>query len=216
MRTRGWLRLAGGVLLALLCGLAPGRSSCEELTPGVSGLLGIGMESAGPGFPAPLAAAPVALSLRYWASESLGLDGLISFLSEHQSQSLDAAGNTAPASDTLVGLGVGARWNVFQPSENVLVQFLGRASLVHLVHTVTGSSNGATFEGDSLDLSAGAAVEAFLPFWPCLSLEAGVSLVLARFSGHSDLAFVPSSNASQLAIRSADFTPFQAGIHYYF
>jgi hypothetical protein len=204
-----------GCLLAAAWGLAS-FAGCQEAGPSISGLVGIGMESAGPAFPGPLGQAPVALSLRYWASETLGLDGLIALVSEHQSQSLDAAGNTAPATDSLVGVGVGARWNAFQPSPDVLVQFLARGSLVHLVHTTTDTPAAATFEAGSLDLSVGAAVEAFLPWWPSLSLEAGVTLVLARLSGNSDLAFVPSSNASQLAVMGSGFTPLQAGLHYYF
>jgi hypothetical protein len=209
----------GGILACCLLTAACWLASsgwCREIDASVSGLLGVGMESAGPSLPGPQAPAPVALSLRYWASETLGLDGLVTFISTHQSRSLDAAGNTAPATDTLVGVGVGARWNVFQPAEDVLVQFLARGSLVHLVHTTTDTPAAATFEAGSLDVSAGASVEAFLPFWPSLSLEAGVTLVLARLSGNSDLAFVPSSNASQLAVMGSGFTPLQAGIHYYF
>jgi hypothetical protein len=173
------------------------------------------MDSAGLEFSSLLSQAPAALSFRYWPSGKLGLDALGSLQVASTVVKVDLAGNTAPVQAAGIGLGLGARWNLAHPSDDLFLQSLVRASFFHATNHLGGSSP-ATFDASSLTLLAGMGFEAFLPWWESLSLEASVEVVLARYTTGSDLAALPSSNASSLGLAGKGFYPVQVGIHYYF
>jgi hypothetical protein len=202
------------LLAALLCWAAPLAAE----TPGhlhVAHLFGVGVDNVGAEFSPLYSNVPGALSLRYWSSERLGWDGLLALLVQTNPESLDAKGGLAPATDTFVGGGVGARFNAFRPSDFLLVQVTARVSFAQAIHSV-GGPNSLMLQASSLNCWLGSGFECFLPPWPALSVEGSVGLVLARLAGGSDLAGVPSVNSSSFSDSGKGFIPAQVGIHYYF
>jgi hypothetical protein len=175
------------------------RRSRASLDTGLAGKFGFAADSIGgaaatvPGF-----SVPNAFGVRYWSSDTLGFDGAFVL-----------SNSSATGATNSFGLGGGAVYNWKKPSDDVLIQFLGRASFLSSSSSITVAGSTTTVNSTALTLYVGVGFEAFVPVWPALSLSGGMGLQVSSVGGSG-------SSTTSLDISQYGSTPMQVGIHYYF
>ena len=135
-----------------------------------------------------------ALDVRWWKSDRLAFEALLAL-------GVSNGTNGAGSNENLFGLGLGAKWNWKKPSEDVLVQWLGRVSAAS---DRTGSAAITTVAA-----WLGTGFEAFIPVWRAVSIEGSTGLGLLA----QDKAGNP---VTLLGINGNGFVPVNVAIHYYF
>ena len=203
------------ILVAILfLAAAPSLRAVE-----VAHKVGIGFDSI-PGASAgtgviPAFAAPNALSLRYWQSENLGWDLLLAGDTSSQPGGNDAAGNPVDNTTRAFGVGIKAKYNWKRPSDWVLVQVVGRASVASLSQDVTNPLSGRIDQATgTFNLFLGLGFEAFIPAWEAISVEAstGASVSSIRTQAGGGAA----QSGSSFSLVGDGFTPVNLALHVYF
>jgi hypothetical protein len=197
----------------------------------LAGRIGFGLDMVPGASPASVfggvISAPNAIGLRYWATEKVGLDLLVamdmnSIQTGTGSSSGSTSGSGTPGSIASgFGFGAGIKYNVSQPSRNMLAQLVVKASTA----TSTQSDPTGLFKlnTSTTALFAGAGFEAFVGGWDWLSLEGslGFSLTSATVKPESATlsaaaASAATQSSSRMSLGGAGFTPLNISIHAYF
>lgn len=158
-----------------------------------------------------LVAEPNAVALRWWASNRLGFDllGALSSSSLQQGASSSATGNGGD----VFGVGLAVKYNLSEPSKDLLAQLLARGSYA----SAQLSDNGGQL--DSTAVFVGAGFEAFVPGWEWLSLEGSAGVTLSsqdlKPSGATTATTATQSN-STISLGGSGFSPVNVSIHVYF
>jgi hypothetical protein len=197
-------------LLLFLCGSLGAKTypyaAEDELKTGMKDKFGVGFETFED---------TGALGLRYWLTDLLGLEGLLALSYGSDPRGTDASGNNVNNTRSLLGLGLGVKYNWKKPVEDVLVQFFARASFASGSTIDTTSGKAVSTNTNTLAVMAGTGFEAFLPVWRAISVEGlvGVSLVS---SSSTSVNTALALNSSIVAVQGTGFTPVSLSIHYYF
>lgn len=170
-------------------------SGRTEISTGMAGKWGVGFDtipgaSTGGSPMVPTFGSANALNLRYWRNDAWCLEGLLAL----------AVSNSA-VSESIFGVGVGAKYNFRKPVDDVLVQMLGRASFA--------TDNAASVNISTIALWVGTGFEAFIPAWRAISVEGNVGLGFISQSR-------PGVNTTVFGINGNGFAPVSVAIHYYF
>jgi hypothetical protein len=172
-------------------------SSPDELSTGLEGKWGIGFDtvpgaSSGGEPLAPGLGTANALDVRYWRTDRVGIEALLTF---------GVSNGSSPSSESIFGAGLGFKYNWKKPVDDVLVQWLGRFTFA------SDNSGGANIS--TVALWAGSGFEAFIPAWRALSVEGSVGLgfVDQNKAGTTETIFGLNGNG---------FVPVNVAVHYYF
>jgi len=178
----------------------------------------LGVDSV-PGIPAlsatgPLIAIPRALDLRWWATDRLGLDLL---LSGNYSSQQAGKGTLSPLvssspGNAVFGGGLAARYNLGEPNRNLLAQLVLRATGAQSVENV--SAGGVQTDSTILAAFVGAGFEAFVPGWDWLSVEASAGLT--GFTESQTPQGSGAQTSSGLALAGSGYSPINLSMHIYF
>ncbi|MGH7441579.1 MAG: hypothetical protein ACREKE_02775, partial [bacterium] len=162
-----------------------------------------------------MVATPSALSLRWWATERLGIDLLVGgnySSSESGKGQLQPLYSSAPGSAVYSG-GVGLRYNVSVLSHDLISQIVVKASGAQAAGSV-GDSPSVKATQTTLAVFVGAGFEAFIPWWDWMSVEASVGV-----TGFSQ-SMTPQGGGAQtisgLGLAGSGFSPFNLAAHVYF
>ncbi len=201
-----------------LNGLPSPAPAAEGNLP-LAGQWGVGFDtipgaSAGTGL-LPGLAQPNAVSLRHWFNEKFALEGKLAFSATSQPTGVSGTSVTSAW-----GVGTQMKYNIARPSQWLLAQFLGGASLAQLGQSSTtpgtpvSSDTGATTT--TFNIMVGLGFEAFVPVWQSLSLEGSIGLNVGSVQTKSAGAAQATQSSSSIGINGNGFTPLNVAIHYYF
>jgi hypothetical protein len=157
-----------------------------------------------------LVSQPNAIAVRWWATDKLGLD----LLGAANVSSLNGTTGSSTASNPggqTFGLGVGVKYNLTEPSHDLLAQIVAKGTYG------TAAQTGATSQLSTTAIFVGAGFEAFVPGWEWLSLEgsAGATLNsqdLEPTAGNKGA----SQSTSNISLGGNGFSPVNLSIHVYF
>lgn len=207
-------------MMALLLALAGSASAEEPLA--LTGKWGIGFDSipgasAGTGF-VPGFSQPNAASMRCWVNEKFSWEGDLALSAQSQPGAPPTGGTT---STTGWGAGTLLKYNFARPSSLVLAQFIGGASFAQLATKNEGGSTAAPAAGQgqttsTFSLYVGTGFEAFLPFWPALSVEGSVGFRVSTTQTKTEGQAQATASNSSLGVSGTGFSPLNVAIHYYF
>jgi hypothetical protein len=183
-------------------------SSRGGIQTGMAGKWGLGFETMSGGVGA--------ADVRYWLSDTLGLEGNLGLDWASQPGGTDSAGKPTNNSSSAIALGVGAKFNWKKPVEDVLIQFLGRAILANQSQTTVAAGNSTSLNTLAFGIFVGTGFEAFIPVWRSLSVEGNVGINLGITSISSNAAGSTSQSGSSFGIIGNGFAPTTVAIHYYF
>jgi hypothetical protein len=211
------------------------RPLAKRWGAGLETIPGAGLDSFGCG----LIAVPNAVSARYWVTDRLAVDGMLSVLIASQSNdvAIETEGGSVDGNGQSWGFGVGVRYNLTEPSRNLMAQLVGKASFAdsraHLSLSENSDNSTGTYstdvEQDTTAMFLGVGFEAFVPGWNWLSLEGSLGLSVSNISVQPinisassgknttmTLNGVFNQNTSTCSLGGSGFSPINVSIHYYF
>jgi len=164
-----------------------------------------------------LVAIPNALSVRWWATDRLGIDVLMSgnYSSiEAGKGELSPSVSSSPGNAFYAG-GVGFRYNWSVLSHDLLSQLIVKASGAQSVQSISGSSGKAN--ETVLATFVGGGFEAFIPGWDWLSVEgsAGITGFSQSLTPQSAVNG-GSQTVSGAGLAGSGFSPINLAVHAYF
>jgi hypothetical protein len=157
-----------------------------------------------------LVSEPNAIAIRWWATDRLGLDLLGAANVSSLNGTTGSSTATNPGGQTF-GVGVGVKYNLTEPSHDLLAQLVARGSYA------TAEQTGATSQLSTTALFVGAGFEAFVPGWDWLSLEGSAGLTLnSQDLEPANGASGASQSTSNVSLGGNGFSPVDLSIHVYF
>lgn len=172
-----------------------------------------------------LVSAPNAIAVRWWATESIGLD-LLAALDATSLQTgtsgASSGGSTPGTAASGFGLGLGVKYNLTRPAHDLLTQIVARVSTAS--STQSDPTGLLKLNTSTLGLFLGAGFEAFVPGWDWLSLEgsAGFSMKTQTVKPESTTGAASAATAgasqttSSMSLGGAGFSPINVAFHVYF
>ena len=206
------------ILSAAVLMLSAGLQAGNGLPMLLKGKVGVGFDSipgasAGTGI-IPSISTPNALSLRYWQSDLLAWDLLLAGDYSSQPGGADAAGNPIDNTTQAWGAGIKTKYNWKAPSENTFIQVVGRVSFASLSQDVTNAFTGRIDQTtQTLNIFLGLGVEAFIPWWQAISVEAVTG---ANVNSIRTTAANLNQSGSGFSLVGEGFTPLNLALHFYF
>jgi|GEM_PF-2849364 hypothetical protein len=157
-----------------------------------------------------LVSQPNAIAIRWWATDKLGLDLLAAANVSSLSGATGSSTTSNPGGQTY-GVGVGVKYNLTEPSHDLLAQIVARGSYG------TAAQTGATSQLSTTALFVGAGFEAFVPTWDWLSLEGSAGLTLnSQDLEPTNGGTGASQSTSNVSLGGNGFSPVNLSIHVYF
>jgi hypothetical protein len=195
----------------------PASAPKSELRP-LKGRWAVGVDST-PGLGAPTSQAVAtlnSLSLRYWLNDHWGVDLRLggAYSSQQSSNSTLSPLVTQAPGGWGAGGGLGLRYNLSEPSSNVLVQALARASGAQ--SAVPEDSQSPEVRTTTVAGFMGFGVEAFVPGWDWLSVEASAGVTGLSQSQNTQGGAPGDAAASGIGLAGCGYSPFNLAVHAYF
>jgi len=162
-------------------------------------------------------AVPNALSLRWWATDRLGVDLLAggSYSSQQAGgSSLSTQVASSPGTSTYAGA-LALRYNLSEPSRDLLVQLLFKGSGAQAQAQPAGASGASGKPGD-LSGFLGVGFEAFIPGWEWLSVEGSAGVTGYSQYTPQSAGSAASQTTSGLGLAGNGTSPFNFSVHVYF
>lgn len=165
--------------------------------------------------------APNAVAVRYWATDKVGID-ILGALDMNSIQTGTGTGTPGTVASGF-GVGAGVKYNLTQPSHDMLSQVVAKASFAS--STQSDATGLVKVNTGTTALFVGAGFEVFVPSWDWLSLEGSLGLSLTSQSvkpesGVGAAAAAASAAAAQSSSRvtlgGTGFSPVNISIHAYF
>jgi hypothetical protein len=127
----------------------------------------------------------------------------------------DAAGNPVDNVTGAFGAGIKTKFNWKRPSEWVLFQVVGRASVAALSQDVSNALLGTLDQTTrTFNLFLGLGFEAFVPKWEALSVEASAGLSISSIQTKTSDGVAQSGSSASLV--GDGFSPLNLALHVYF
>ena len=157
-----------------------------------------------------LVSQPNAISIRWWATDKLGLDLLAAANISSLNGTTGGSSSSNPGGQT-VGVGFGVKYNLTEPSHDLLAHIVAKGSYG------TAEQTGGTTRLSTTALFVGAGFEAFVPGWDWLSLEGSAGLTVSSqdlepTNGGTGAA----QSTSNVSLGGNGFSPVNLSIHVYF
>jgi hypothetical protein len=202
--------LSSGGNLNQFQSLPPLRPMAHRWGFGLDSLPGVDPAGAG----SSLVAQPNAVDLRWWATDSLAVDLMAA-------GTASSAAGSGPVEAQGYGGGLGLKYNLSEPSRDLLVQVLAKGS--YATAQPLSGTGGATGPNDQLATVAlflGVGFEAFVPGWDWLSVEgsagAGATKQDLNPGAAAGAAAGPVRSTTTVGLGGNGFAPVNLSIHVYF
>lgn len=152
----------------------------------------------------------------YWLSDKIAIEALLGFGSSSYAGGSDSAGKPINDSGSSMGIGAGARFNLINTADVVYFGLMGRLAYTstNSTHTALGTASSST--NGTVGLFVGADVEAFVPMWRSISVEASTGLNMLFGSVSSTAPGSTSIAESSVFLGGTNALPLNVAFHYYF
>ncbi len=215
-----------GMMLGLVMLGASMGAQAAEAPKALAGRWGFGLDSVAGATPASVLgsavlSAPNAAAVRYWFTDKVGIDGLLAM--DLNSIQTGTASGTPGTVASGTGFGLAIKYNLSQPSRDLLGQLLARGTMAS--STQSDPTGLVKLTTSTTSLFVGAGFEAFIPHWEWLSIEGSVGLSLTSQSVKPDntsggaaaaAASAATQSSSRISVGGTGFTPLNLSIHAYF